>query len=341
MIYDLVRPLIFRLDPERAHDLSLRVLSGLASLGPLNPLRAVLPSRPIQVMGLNFPNPIGLAAGLDKNGICIDGLAALGFGFIEIGTVTPRPQPGNPRPRLFRLESAEAIINRMGFNNEGVDQLLHHVRMARYSGILGINLGKNKDTPAEAALQDYLLGLERVYSSASYVTINISSPNTPGLRDLQSVAFLDPLVGGLMAERQRLEVLHGVRVPLVVKIAPDLSVPEVEALADCLVRFKVDGVIATNTTLSREGVQNLRHGQEAGGLSGRPVLERSTVIVEQLSQRLSGRVPIIACGGIFHPDDVQRKIDAGASLVQIYSGLIFRGPGLVSQLVRAAQASAG
>jgi dihydroorotate dehydrogenase len=285
-------------------------------------------------MGLNFPNPVGLAAGLDKNGECIDGLAALGFGFIEIGTVTPRAQPGNPRPRLFRLPEAQAIINRMGFNNEGVDYLLRQVSQARYSGILGINIGKNKDTPVEQALDDYLIGLRRVYSAASYVTVNISSPNTPGLRSLQSGEHLDQLLKGLMAERARLATQHDRIVPIAVKIAPDLEPAEIESIADALVRHGADAVIATNTTSARNGVEHLKHGSESGGLSGHPVLAASTAVVGQLAKHLDGRLPIIACGGILGLADAQRKLDAGASLVQIYSGLIYRGPALVQELVR-------
>jgi len=285
-------------------------------------------------MGLNFPNPVGLAAGLDKNGECIDGLAALGFGFIEIGTVTPRAQPGNPHPRLFRLPEAQAIINRMGFNNEGVDNLLKRVSQARYSGVLGINIGKNKDTPVEQALDDYLIGLRKVYSAANYVTVNISSPNTPGLRSLQSGEPLDHLLKGLMAERKLLAAEHDRSVPIAVKIAPDLDSAEVESIANSLLEHGVDAVIATNTTSSRSGVEHLRHGSEAGGLSGRPVMAASTAVVSQLARILNSKLPIIACGGILSVDDARSKLDAGASLVQIYSGLIYRGPALVRELVR-------
>ena len=333
MCYSLLRPLLFKLDPEAAHHISLSGLQALEGLGPLNPLRSPSSGAAREVMGIRFPNPVGLAAGLDKDGIAINGLGALGFGFIEIGTVTPRAQPGNPKPRLFRLPEAEAIINRMGFNNEGVDALIARVRAARYQGILGINIGKNKDTPVEEALEDYRIGLQKVYQDATYITVNISSPNTPGLRSLQSGAQLEALVGGLMREREQLAHQHGKVVPIAVKIAPDLEPAEVEAIADCLVRFSVDAVIATNTTSSREGVSHLPHGMEAGGLSGRPVLEASTAIVESLARQLSGRVPIIACGGIFSVEDAQRKLDAGASLIQIYSGFIYRGPNLVQELV--------
>ena len=334
MLYNLVRPALFQLDPETAHNLTLRGLRGLSRLGPLNPLRQPSTGHSRTVMGLNFPNPVGLAAGLDKNGECIDGLAALGFGFIEIGTVTPRAQPGNPHPRLFRLPEAQAIINRMGFNNEGVDNLLKRVSQARYSGVLGINIGKNKDTPVEQALDDYLIGLRKVYSAANYVTVNISSPNTPGLRSLQSGEPLDHLLKGLMAERKLLAAEHDRSVPIAVKIAPDLDSAEVESIANSLLEHGVDAVIATNTTSSRSGVEHLRHGSEAGGLSGRPVMAASTAVVSQLARILNSKLPIIACGGILSVDDARSKLDAGASLVQIYSGLIYRGPALVRELVR-------
>ena len=333
MCYALIRPLLFKLDPETAHHVSLSGLSLLAQLGPLNPLRSLASGSPREVMGIQFPNPVGLAAGLDKDGICIDGLGALGFGFLEIGTVTPRAQPGNPKPRLFRIPQAEAIINRMGFNNDGADALVGRVRAARYRGILGINIGKNKDTPVEEALSDYRIGLQKVYRDASYVTVNISSPNTPGLRNLQSGAYLEALVQGLMAERAQLADQNGKVVPIAVKIAPDLEPSEIESIADCLLRFGVDAVIATNTTSSREGVSQWPQGDESGGLSGRPVREASTRVVSLLSQHLGGRIPIIACGGIFSVDDALRKLDAGASLIQIYSGFIYRGPPLVQELV--------
>jgi dihydroorotate dehydrogenase len=285
-------------------------------------------------MGLHFPNPIGLAAGLDKNGECIDGMAALGFGFLEIGTVTPRPQPGNPRPRLFRLPQAEAIINRMGFNNHGVDYLLERVREARYQGVLGINIGKNKDTPVERALDDYLECLRKVYLHAGYVAVNISSPNTPGLRSLQSGDHLETLLLGLRAERELLAQEHGRRVPLAVKIAPDLDPEEIEAIADALLRHDIDAVIATNTTSSREGVVGLPHAEESGGLSGRPLFTASTEVVRRLARTLQGHLPIIACGGVFDAEDARRKLETGAALVQIYTGFIYRGPGLPARLAR-------
>jgi dihydroorotate dehydrogenase len=334
MLYRLIRPALFRLDPEIAHHLTLAGLQGLSRLGKLNPLRRPAQGKPRTVMGLGFPNPVGLAAGMDKNGDCIEGMAALGFGFIEIGTVTPRPQPGNIQPRLFRLPEAEAIINRMGFNNKGVDYLVERVRQAKFEGVLGINIGKNRDTPVENALDDYLACLRKVYPLAGYVTVNISSPNTPGLRSLQTGENLEQLLAGLVAERAILAERHGRRVPLAVKIAPDLEPGDVEEIAAALLRHGIDAVIATNTTAAREGVEALPHGKEAGGLSGRPVLEKSTEVVRQLSAALRGRLPIIACGGIFGADDARGKLNAGASLVQIYTGLIYQGPGLVRELVQ-------
>lgn len=333
MLYDLLRPLLFRLDPETAHHLSLAALQGLSRLGSINPLHRPAAAHPRTVMGLDFPNPVGLAAGLDKNGEYIDGLAALGFGFIEIGTVTPRPQPGNPKPRLFRLPEAEAIINRMGFNNKGVDYLIDQVQKARYQGILGINIGKNRDTPLDLALDDYRIGLRKVYPHASYVTVNISSPNTPGLRDLQAGENLEHLLSGLRRERENLAQIHGRRVPLAVKIAPDLEPEQIGQVADALVKYGIDAVIATNTTASREGVEGLAHGEEAGGLSGRPLFHKSTDVVSRLARALRGAVPVIGCGGIASAEDARRKFQAGADLVQVYTGFIYRGPGLVREIV--------
>ena len=334
MLYRLIRPALFRLNPEIAHAVTLAGLQGLSRLGQWNPLRRSPQGRAVEAMGLAFPNPVGLAAGLDKNGDCIEGFAALGFGLIEIGTVTPRPQPGNVQPRLFRLPEAEAIVNRMGFNNKGVEYLVQRVRQSSFEGVLGINIGKNRDTPVEQALDDYLECLRHVYAHAGYVTVNISSPNTPGLRTLQTGENLEQLLAGLMAERTLLADQYGRTVPLAVKIAPDLEPGDVEAIADALVRHGVDAVIATNTTASREGVAGLLHGEEAGGLSGRPLFAQSTEVVRQLAQALGGKLPIIACGGICSAGDARRKLDAGASLVQVYTGLIYRGPGLVRQLVR-------
>ncbi len=334
-MYGLVRPLLFALDAERAHHLTLAGLrlaerSGLAALLP----RPVWHGPPVEVMGLHFANPVGLAAGLDKDGECIDGLAALGFGFLEIGTVTPRPQPGNPAPRLFRLPQAHALINRMGFNNQGVAHLCQQVRAARYRGILGINLGKNADTPLEQALDDYLTGFEAVYPLASYVTINISSPNTKNLRALQDADTLGPLLGGLKAAQIRLADRHGRLVPVAVKIAPDLEPAALAALAGQLRRHRIDAVIATNTTLARDAVRGLPHAEETGGLSGAPLREPATAIVRALSRELAGELPIIAAGGILDGAAAQEKILAGASLVQLYTGLIYRGPALVGECVR-------
>ncbi len=332
MLYELIRPLLFRFDPEIAHRIGLGALRLAAGLGPLNPLRQTLPVHPRKVMGLEFKNAVGLAAGMDKNGDCIEGMAALGFGFIEIGTVTPRPQPGNPKPRLFRLVEQEALINRLGFNNKGVDYLIERVKRRRSRIILGINIGKNLATPVENALEDYLIGLRKVHAHADYITINISSPNTPGLRKLQTAEYLGELLGGLEAEREKLEQEQGRRVPLAVKIAPDLTAEEIAPLADMLVKHRADGVIATNTTLSRAGVEGSSLAAEAGGLSGKPLFERSTEIVGQLKEVLRGELPIIACGGICSAQDARAKLEAGASLVQIYTGFIYRGPALVKEI---------
>ncbi|HUL14039.1 MAG TPA: quinone-dependent dihydroorotate dehydrogenase [Methylococcaceae bacterium] len=335
MLYELLRPLLFRLDPETAHHLALAAMQHLARLGPINPLRQTVPASPRTVMGLEFPNPVGLAAGFDKNGDCLEGLAALGFGFIEIGTVTPHPQPGNPKPRLFRLPEQQALINRMGFNNKGTDYLIAQVQKARYDGVLGINIGKNLKTPVEGALDDYRIGLRKVYSHADYVAINISSPNTPGLRSLQRAKNLEPLLAGLDVERDKLAQEHGKRVPLAVKIAPDLAPAQLGPLTEMLVKHRIDALIATNTTLSRTGVEASPHAAEAGGLSGKPLFQESTAMVAELSRILRGEIPIIACGGILAAEDAQAKFEAGASLVQIYSGFIYRGPALVREIAKA------
>ncbi len=336
MLYALLRPALFALDGEDAHRLSLAALDRAHALGLLRlacPRPAV---RPLQVMGLEFPNAVGLAAGLDKNGEHIDALGALGFGFIEIGTVTPRPQPGNPRPRLFRLPAAQALINRMGFNNAGVAALVANVRASRYRGILGINIGKNFDTPMQQAAADYLSCLDAVYPYAHYVAVNISSPNTQNLRDLQRESALDGLLAALKGRQRELAERHGKAVPLAVKIAPDLQEEELAAIADLLRRHRVEGVIATNTTVARTGVNGLAHADEAGGLSGAPLRARATAVVRSLHRHLQGEIPIIGVGGIVSGRDAQEKIAAGASLVQLYTGLIYRGPGLVGQCVRAA-----
>jgi dihydroorotate dehydrogenase len=337
-MFTLLRPALFRLDPEVAHDLTLHGLStvnafGLNCLGPARPA-----DDPRIVMGLTFPNPLGLAAGLDKNGDCIDGLAALGFGHIEIGTVTPLPQPGNPKPRLFRIPQANAIINRMGFNNDGVDKLIANVKRAQYRGILGINIGKNAATPIEKAADDYLACLRKVYPLAGYITVNISSPNTKNLRQLQDEDALNSLLAQLKSEQQKLADTHGKYVPLALKIAPDLDNGQIEQIARLLVHHRIDGVIATNTTLSREGVDHLPYGTEAGGLSGAPLCARSTAVIRQLAAALQGALPIIGVGGILDGADATAKIRAGASLVQVYSGLVYRGPALVNEICTAIRA---
>ncbi len=332
MLYDIARPLLFSLDAETAHEFTIHALN-LA--GRVLPAGQPEPAEPVEVMGLSFPNRIGLAAGLDKNGEAIDGLARMGFGFIEIGTITPRPQPGNPRPRMFRLPEVQGVINRMGFNNHGVDVLIANVNAAKYRGVLGINIGKNFDTPIERAADDYLACLDKVYALASYVAVNISSPNTKNLRQLQGESELDDLLGRLKAAQTRLADTHGRYVPLTLKIAPDLEPAQITAIADALRRHRVDGVIATNTTIARERVRSLPNGNEAGGLSGAPLFEASTAVVRQLAQALGGELPIIAAGGVGSGGDARAKLDAGASLVQIYSGMIYRGPGLVRECVRA------
>jgi dihydroorotate dehydrogenase len=334
-MYNLARQLLFKLSPETSHDLSLDLIGAGGRLG-LNGLLSKPPARlPVTVMGMTFANPVGLAAGLDKNGAAIDGFAQLGFGFVEIGTVTPRAQPGNPKPRVFRLPQATAIINRMGFNNLGVDHLLARVQAARYKGVLGINIGKNVDTPVERAVDDYLICLDKVYEHASYVTVNVSSPNTPGLRSLQFGDSLKLLLNTLAERRETLATQFGKRVPLAIKIAPDMSDEETLQVAQTLLEAGMDAVIATNTTLSRAGVEGLLHSGEAGGLSGAPVREQSTRIVQVLAETLTGRLPIIAAGGITEGRHAAEKIAAGASLVQVYSGFIYKGPALIRESVDA------
>jgi dihydroorotate dehydrogenase len=337
MLYSLARAALFRLDPETAHDLALKSLS---TLGPAAGFLGTATDRreTRTVMGIDFPNPVGLAAGLDKNGAYIDALAALGFGFIEIGTVTPRPQPGNPKPRMFRLEEHEAIINRLGFNNEGVERLLRNVERAAFRGILGINIGKNFDTPNERAADDYVAGLEAVYDRASYVTVNISSPNTKNLRDLQSSEALDALLATLVSRRAALAQRYGRSKPLALKVAPDLDESQVQAIADLAVKHRIDALIATNTTVAREPVAGHRHALQAGGLSGRPLFAQSTRVLESFARRLAGRVALIGVGGILSGDDARAKTAAGASLVQLYTGFIYRGPDLIAQARRALRA---
>jgi len=334
-MYALLRPLLFTLDAETAHHVTLSGMNAAARLGLLPLVCQPVAAKPQRVMGLDFPNAVGLAAGLDKNGAYIDALAGLGFGFIEIGTVTPRPQPGNPKPRLFRLPEAQAIINRMGFNNLGVETLLANVARARYRGILGINIGKNADTPIARAADDYLIGMRKVYAQASYIAVNISSPNTKNLRQLQGGDELDALLAQLKAEQEKLADQHGRYVPLALKIAPDLEPEQVTQIATLLQRHRMDGVIATNTTLSREGVAGLAHGEEAGGLSGVPVRAKSTAVIRQLAAELQGALPIIGVGGIVSGADAAEKLAAGASLVQVYSGLIYRGQALIAECAAA------
>lgn len=335
MLYDLARPLLFRLDAERTHHLSMKALQTAYKLGGGRALQVPPACRTRRVMGLDFPNPVGLAAGLDKNGAYIDALAALGFGFIEIGTVTPRAQPGNPQPRLFRIPEAQAIINRFGFNNDGVDALINNVCKARYRGILGINIGKNFVTPNERAEDDYLTCLRKVYAHASYVAVNISSPNTKNLRQLQEKEALQGLLGALKREQTVLADLHGKYVPIALKIAPDLESEQIKEIAELLLQNNFDGVIATNTTLSRQEVDGLPNALETGGLSGAPVRLKSTAVIRQLHAALGNDIPIIGVGGIMQGQDAEEKINAGASLVQVYSGLIYRGPALVKEICSA------
>ena len=331
MFYPLLRPLLFGLEPEAAHHLALGGLDRAAGLG----YRQRVMDSPRTVMGLHFTNPVGLAAGLDKDAEHLAGLSALGFGFIEVGTTTPLPQPGNPAPRLFRLPRVQALINRMGFNSKGVDYLLGQLEQTRFDGVLGINIGKNRDTPLERAADDYLVCLRKVYTQAGYITVNISSPNTPGLRTLQYGEALATLLAPLKAEQTRLAEAYGRYVPLVVKIGPDLEPGEIPLVAKALLHHHIDGAIATNTTAARPGVEGLPHAQEAGGLSGGPLFEASTRVLEQLCQALEGRGPVIAAGGISSGEQARAKLAAGASLVQLYSGLIYRGPALVKEVAAA------
>jgi len=336
--YPLLRPLLFSLDPETAHQITLKLLNTVQASGLSKLIYPEIADHPVKVMGLEFKNQVGLAAGLDKNGDHIDALAAMGFGFIEIGTVTPRPQPGNPKPRLFRLPEYQAIINRMGFNNLGVEHLLAEVKQCHYSGILGINIGKNFDTPIEHAADDYLIGLRKAYPFASYITINISSPNTKNLRQLQQGDEIKTLLASLKDEQFKLQQQHNKYVPLVVKIAPDLTHEEIAHIATLLLEFEIDGVIATNTTIARDKIVGHPLAHETGGLSGGPVKDAATAVVRGLASELNGRCAIIAAGGISNAADAQEKIQAGASLVQVYSGLIYQGQQL---LVDVAQGLAG
>jgi len=333
-IYAALKPILFRLDAESAHDLTLRSLAIANLLGLTKLFKGAPICQPRTVMGISFPNAVGLAAGLDKNGAVIDGMSALGFGFIEVGTVTPRPQPGNPKPRLFRVVEAEGIINRFGFNNLGVDNLIENVKSATFKGVLGINIGKNFDTPIESAVDDYLICMQKVYPHASYITVNISSPNTKNLRALQEKEALSQLLATLKLEQKKLSEQHGKYVPIALKIAPDLELVQIQEIADLLLTHQFDAVIATNTTLARESVKGMRNAEETGGLSGAPVKHKSTQVIAQLSQRLQGALPIIGVGGILNGADAVEKIAAGADLVQVYSGLIYKGPKLVHEVCR-------
>ncbi len=335
MLYSLFRPLLFAADPELAHDIVLRSLDAAAAVGIARFAASRDAGTPVEAMGIRFPNRVGLAAGLDKNAEHLAGLATLGFGFLEAGTVTPRAQPGNPRPRMFRLADAHALINRLGFNNDGVERFVANVERSAYRGVLGINLGKNFDTPNERASEDYVLGLHAVYRHASYVTINVSSPNTKGLRELQAEDALGALLARVTAERHALADRHGRRLPLAVKIAPDLDEADVCAIARLLVRHRIDAVIATNTTVGRDGVAGLRYANETGGLSGAPLRTRAIATLRTLVAALDGALPVIAVGGILSGEDARERIAAGASLVQLYTGLIYRGPALVGECVRA------
>ncbi|MFO1196998.1 MAG: quinone-dependent dihydroorotate dehydrogenase [Burkholderiaceae bacterium] len=330
-LYSLARPILFCADPELAHDLTLATIDAAASTGVLRVLAGAPIDDPVEVMGLKFRNRVGLAAGLDKNAAHVDAFAAMGFGFVEVGTVTPLAQPGNPKPRMFRLPRRHALINRMGFNNGGLDTFVENVQRARFAGVLGLNIGKNAATPIERATDDYLACLERVYPHAGYVTVNVSSPNTKNLRDLQGGDQLDAMLANLRSAQQRLADAHGRYVPLALKIAPDLDDAQVESIAARLVRHGIDAVIATNTTVARDGVAGLRHANETGGLSGAPVFDASNRVIRALRELLPPAYPIIGVGGILSGKDAAMKIEAGATLVQLYTGLIYRGPALVRE----------
>lgn len=339
-MYGLARSLLFCLDAERAHELSLHAIEAAYRTGTQALLAARPRPLPVDVLGLQFANPVGLAAGMDKNGAHVDALAGLGFGFIEVGTTTPRAQPGNPKPRMFRLPEHEAVINRLGFNNDGVDALVRNVERAQFSGVLGINIGKNKDTPNERAVEDYLYCLERVHARASYITVNISSPNTQGLRDLQEEAALRAFIGTLREEQERLAARDRQRKPMLLKIAPDLSAAELDAIAQVVLDSDIDGVICTNTTIERSMVAGHRHAGQSGGLSGKPLLAKSTAVLHGMAQRLGGRIPLIGVGGITCGADAAAKFDAGASLLQFYSGMVYHGPALIGACVEALRARA-
>ena len=332
MFFDLAKKFMFSRDPEWAHDFALNNLSRFANTPLSLAWKQTVPNKPVELLGMTFPNPVGLAAGLDKNGRCIDGFSQMGFGFIEIGTITPLAQPGNDKPRIFRLPEKNAIINRMGFNNGGVDALVENVKAANYKGILGINIGKNKDTPNEKGHEDYVKCMHKVYQYADYITVNISSPNTPGLRDLQFGDSLTILLCAVKEAQLSLQVIHGKYVPILVKIAPDMDDIAISQVVDCIVTQGMDGIIATNTTLSREVVKGLEHANEMGGLSGDPVREMSTNVIKKI-RNINATIPIIGVGGVDGPQAAQEKLDAGANLVQIYSNFIYQGPKLIKDIV--------
>jgi dihydroorotate dehydrogenase len=334
-MYGLVQNALLNCEPEKAHDLTINWLKySQSNLLRCTYAQKVTP-KPVEVLGLTFPNPVGLAAGLDKNGECVDAFGAMGFGFVEVGTATPLPQPGNDKPRLFRIPEKSAIINRMGFNNKGVDYLVERVKKASFDGIVGINIGKNKVTPEEDAIDDYIKCLDKVYALADYVTVNISSPNTPGLRNLQYGEALDNLLAGLKARQVMLSEQHKQYTPLLVKIAPDLSDDEIRSIAQSLLNAEIDGVIATNTTLERAPVEGLQYANEAGGLSGSVLTDKSLHVTRVLADALEQRMPIIGVGGIDSPTTAKQRLEAGASLVQVYSALIYQGPKLVKDIVNA------
>ncbi|MFQ6371063.1 quinone-dependent dihydroorotate dehydrogenase [Shewanella sp. YIC-542] len=338
MFYKLAQKVMFQMDPEVAHNFAMTGLKASAN-NPLNCFYAqnIAPA-PVEFMGVTFPNPVGLAAGMDKDGEAIDAFAAMGFGHIEVGTVTPRPQPGNDKPRLFRIKPAKAIINRMGFNNKGVDNLVKNLLARKSNAVVGVNIGKNKTTPVENGKDDYLICMDKVYPYADYIAVNISSPNTPGLRTMQYGELLEDLLASLKEKQKALAEQHKKYVPVALKIAPDLSQDEIEKIADALIRNQFDGVIATNTTLSRDGVSGLANSSETGGLSGKPLNELSTKVIKQLAECLKGQVPILGCGGINSAENAMEKLDAGADLVQIYSGFIYQGPELIKDITEAYRA---
>ena len=335
MSHQLIRSLLFKFDAEFSHDLTLKALSLSNKMGLLGFLKAPHPSKLRTVMGIPFQNPVGLAAGLDKNASHIDALGKLGFGFIEVGTITPRPQPGNPRPRLFRLPEAQGIINRFGFNNIGVDAAVENIRLSKYKGVLGINIGKNFDTPIEKAAEDYILCMKKVYQYANYIAVNISSPNTKNLRDLQETKALNVLLVQLKQEQTRLNDYYGRYVPIALKIAPDLDAEQIKTIADALIRHRIEAVIATNTTISRTAVQGMQHAEQMGGLSGAHVFDASNHVIASLKKELGNDIPIIGVGGILSGADAKAKIAAGAALVQLYTGLIYRGPALIKECAAA------